>query len=73
MLSDSCSIENCDNESVRTLSKARIMEAAKKLGLNLETKRGGRIRRAPLCKEHYKQIKKELKKQEKFERMRYGR
>jgi len=72
-LTDSCSIENCDNEPIRTLSKARITEAAKKLSLNLETQRSGRVRRAPLCKEHYKQIKKELKKQEKFERMRYGR
>ncbi|MFQ5819107.1 MAG: hypothetical protein ACE5I5_03895 [Candidatus Heimdallarchaeota archaeon] len=68
----SCSVENCTNTAIRSLSKKRILEAAEKLGLKIVTARSGRARRAYLCKAHYKQIKKELRNKEKLERMRYG-
>jgi 6-phosphofructokinase len=68
-----CSVENCENESVRSLSKDRITDVSEKLGFNLVTARSDRVKRAHLCKEHYKQIKKSLKKKDKYERMRYGR
>ncbi len=61
-----CSVENCENEAVRSLSIEKAGEALSLAGLSYKTSR----RRILLCKEHYKAIKKQLKKAQKEERLR---
>ncbi|MHA1377561.1 MAG: hypothetical protein ACTSRG_04160 [Candidatus Helarchaeota archaeon] len=60
-----CSVQGCEKEAVRSLS---LMDVSK----YLELKVGSRIRRAYLCKEHYKDYKKKSKKDKKTEKMRLG-
>jgi len=62
-----CSVENCENESVRSLSIEKAGEALSSAGINYKVSRRNRIH---LCKEHYKKIKKSLKKAQKEERLR---
>ncbi|MFX1520726.1 MAG: hypothetical protein ACFFCD_12485 [Promethearchaeota archaeon] len=62
-----CSIENCENEAVRSLSIEKAGEALSSAGLNYKSSRRNRIY---LCTEHYKKIKKYLKKAQKEERLR---
>ncbi|MHA2233605.1 MAG: hypothetical protein ACXAB4_14075, partial [Candidatus Hodarchaeales archaeon] len=62
-----CDVEGCEKTSERSLSEQKIAEALQKEELKLvKTKR--RSRRANLCKEHYRPIKKHLKKASKLER-----
>jgi len=62
-----CSVENCENEAVRSLSTEKAGEALSSAGLSYKVSRRSRIQ---LCKEHYKAIKKYLKKAQKEERLR---
>ena len=62
-----CSIENCENESVRSLSTEKAGEALNSAGLSYKVSRRNRIY---LCTAHYKKIKKHLKKAQKEERLR---
>ncbi len=57
-----CSVANCDEEAVRSISGSK----AKAAGLDVEG------RRAYLCKAHYKQFKKGNKKDKRIERWRHG-
>jgi len=59
-----CSISNCKNEAVRSLSAEKVRSA----GLNI----GSGERRAYLCKEHYKEYKKKTKKEKMLEKWRYS-
>ena len=59
-----CSISNCKNDAVRSLSAEKVRSA----GLNVGS--GGR--RAYLCKEHYKEYKKKTKKEKMLEKWRYS-
>jgi hypothetical protein len=59
-----CSISNCKNEAVRSLSAEKVKLA----GLNI----GSGERRAYLCKEHYKEYKKKTKKEKMLEKWRYN-
>ncbi|MFX1465925.1 MAG: hypothetical protein ACFFA5_05585 [Promethearchaeota archaeon] len=63
-----CSIENCENEAVRSLSLEKAGEALNSAGLSYKVAR--RRNRIFLCTEHYKKIKKYLKKAQKEERLR---
>ena len=63
-----CSIENCKNEVVRSLSIEKAGEALNSAGLSYKVSR--RRNRIYLCTEHYKKIKKYLKKAQKEERLR---
>ena len=65
-----CQIESCENESARTMGKERISEALKKekLEINVRTK----MTKVKICKEHYRRIKKHIKKTDKIERLRWG-
>ena len=62
-----CSAENCEHEAVRSLSVAKAGEALSSAGINYKVSRRNRIH---LCKEHYKKIKKYLKKAKKEECLR---
>ncbi len=57
-----CSVVGCDKEAVRSLSTEKVSSA----GLNV-----GETRRAYLCKEHYKEFKRETKKEKMLEKWRY--
>ncbi len=62
-----CSCEKCENEAVRSLSLEKAGDALSQAGLNYKA---SRLNRVHLCKEHYKKIKKYLKKAQKEERLR---
>jgi len=57
-----CSVVGCDKEAVRSLSKEKVSAA----GLKVEG-----TRRSYLCKDHYKEYKKETKKDKMLEKWRY--
>ncbi len=58
-----CSISGCNNDAVRSLPTDKV----KSVGLKV-----GESRRAFLCKEHYKEFKKENKKDRVLEKWRHG-
>jgi len=57
-----CSVVGCDKEAVRSLSTEKVTAAGLKVGT---------ARRAYLCKDHYKEFKKETKKEKMLEKWRY--
>jgi hypothetical protein len=59
-----CSISSCKNDAVRSLSAEKVRSA----GLNV----GGSERRAYLCKGHYKEYKKKIKKEKMLEKWRHS-
>ncbi len=58
-----CSVEGCGKEAVRSVSSIKVSEA----GLNLSGSRRGY-----LCAEHYKEYKKRSKKTNRLQRWRYN-
>jgi len=58
-----CSVTDCNNEAVRSLSREKFSSS------DLKLKEG---RRVYLCEYHYKLWKKETKKLREFDRIRYG-
>jgi len=60
-----CNVDGCSNEGARSLNTAKIEQA----GLRLKS--AGK--KAVLCKEHYKEWKKETKDDRELERSRYDR
>ena len=57
-----CSVVGCDKEAVRSLSREKVSAA----GLKVDG-----TRRSYLCKDHYKEYKKETKKDKMLEKWRY--
>ena len=57
-----CSVAGCGKEAVRSLSREKVSVA----GLKVEG-----TRRSYLCKDHYKEYKKETKKDKMLEKWRY--
>ena len=57
-----CSVLGCDKKAVRSLSSERVGVTGLKVG---------GVTRAYLCKDHYKEFKKETRKQKMLERWRY--
>ena len=64
-----CSIEGCDKESDRTISIDKAGIALKEEGLVAETKK--KKRKFHICKDHYRRIKKHMKKDRKLDRARW--
>jgi hypothetical protein len=58
-----CSVSGCKNDAVRSLPTDKVKSAGLKVGES---------RRAFLCKEHYKEFKKETKKDRALEKWRHG-
>jgi hypothetical protein len=58
-----CSVTGCSNDAVRSIPTAKVKNAGLKVN---ET------RKAYLCKQHYKEFKKETKKDRALEKWRYG-
>ena len=57
-----CSVTGCGEDAVRSLSTDKVNAAGLKVG---------EVRRAYLCKKHYKEYKKEIKKDKMLEKWRY--
>lgn len=57
-----CSVSGCGKDAVRSLAASKVAEAGLKVGS---------IRRAYLCKDHYKEYKKATKKDKMLEKWRY--
>lgn len=57
-----CSVVGCDKEAVRSLSREKVSAAGLKVS---------GTRRSYLCKDHYKEFKKETKKEKMLEKWRY--
>lgn len=60
---EKCGVSGCGREAVRSLSAEKVKAA----GLKVSSER-----RAYLCKEHYKEYKKNTKKDKKLEKWRYS-
>jgi len=60
---EKCSISGCDKQAVRSVSS----EKANAARLNV-----GNIRRSYLCEDHYKELKKKLKKERRIEKWRWS-
>ncbi len=60
---EKCSVTGCKNDAVRSLPIDKVKTAGLKVG---------EVRRAYLCKEHYKEFKKETKKDRTLEKWRHG-
>jgi hypothetical protein len=58
-----CSVTGCSNDAVRSLQTDRVKNAGLKVG---------EARKTYLCKEHYKEFKKETKKDRTLEKWRHG-
>ena len=65
-----CDVEGCLNESKKTVSKEKAGAAIKEAGLNLSVK--NKVTKAHLCSDHYRKIKKKLKKDREIDRLRWG-
>ncbi len=65
-----CDVEGCSNESKKTVSKEKAGAAIKEAGLNLSVK--NKVTKAHLCSDHYRKIKKKLKKDREIDRLRWG-
>ena len=60
-----CTVEGCSNDGVRSLNTTKVENA----GLRVPSDN----KKSVLCKEHYKQWKKETKEDRELERARYDR
>lgn len=58
-----CSVTGCKNDAIRSLPVDKVKSAGLKVS---------EARRAYLCREHYKEFKKETKKDRTLEKWRYG-
>ena len=58
-----CDVEGCNNDGARSLNSSKVENA----GLRLKSS----AKKAILCKEHYKEWKKETKEERGLERARY--
>jgi len=58
-----CSVSGCGNEAVRSIATDKATAAGLKVG---------EIRRAYLCKEHYKEFKRQTKQERTLEKWRHG-
>jgi hypothetical protein len=58
-----CSVTGCGNDAVRSLAGDKVMVAGLKVG---------EVRRAYLCREHYKEFKRHTKQDRMLEKWRHG-
>jgi hypothetical protein len=58
-----CNVTGCSNIAVRSISTEKVIAAGLKVG---------EIRRVYLCKEHYKEFKRQTKQQRTMEKWRHG-
>ncbi|MHA2223668.1 MAG: hypothetical protein ACXAC8_00440 [Candidatus Hodarchaeales archaeon] len=64
-----CDVENCSNESKKTVSREKAGSAIKQAGLTFNVRE--KVTKVHLCAQHYRKIKKQLKKDREIERLRW--
>lgn len=64
-----CNVDNCENEADRTIGRDKVKAALIEEDLKLDIK--PKITKVKLCKEHYRRVKKHIKKDNKIERARW--
>lgn len=64
-----CNIDGCENESIRTISKAKANNALSEENLSLNIR--SKVTKIKICKDHYRKIKKHIKKADKLNRLRW--
>ena len=64
-----CDVVGCDNKYKKTLSLNKASSALAEENLEVVTRR--RSSKFHICREHYRRIKKRLKKKRKLERLRW--
>jgi hypothetical protein len=65
-----CDVEGCSKDSKKTVSREKAGAAIKQAGLTLSLR--DKVTKAHLCADHYRKIKKKLKKDREVERLRWG-
>ena len=65
-----CDVEGCTNDSKKTVSREKAGAAIKQASLNLSVR--DKVRKVHMCVDHYRVIKKILKKDREIERLRWG-
>jgi len=65
-----CDVEGCSSDSKKTVSREKAGTAIKQAGLTLTIR--DKKTKAHLCADHYRKIKKKLKKEREIERLRWG-
>ena len=64
-----CNVDVCENEAERTIGRDKVSKALIEENLTLDIK--PKITKVKLCKEHYRRVKKHIKKADKIERARW--
>ena len=64
-----CDVENCSQESKKTVSREKAGSAIKQAGLTFNVRE--KVTKVHLCAQHYRKIKKQLKKGREIERLRW--
>ncbi|UCG03597.1 MAG: hypothetical protein JSW11_06335 [Candidatus Heimdallarchaeota archaeon] len=65
-----CDVEGCSSVTKKTVSREKSGAALKKAGLTLSIR--DKVTKVHLCADHYRKIKKQLKKDREIERLRWG-
>ena len=65
-----CDVENCSNLTKKTVSREKAGAAIKQANLILDVR--DKVNKVHLCANHYRKIKKQLKKDREIERLRWG-
>ena len=65
-----CDVEDCSSLSKKTVSREKSGAAIKQAGLTLSVR--DKVTKIHLCADHYRKIKKQLKKDREIERLRWG-
>jgi hypothetical protein len=65
-----CDVEDCSSLTKKTVSREKSGAAIKQAGLTLDVR--DKVTKIHLCADHYRKIKKQLKKDREIERLRWG-
>ncbi len=65
-----CDVENCSDLTKKTVSREKAGAAIKQANLILDVR--DKVNKVHLCANHYRKIKKQLKKDREIERLRWG-
>ena len=65
-----CDVENCTNVTKKTVSREKAGAAIEQAGISLGVRK--KVTKVHLCADHYRKIKKQLKKDREIERLRWG-
>ncbi|UCG90512.1 MAG: hypothetical protein JSU57_01925 [Candidatus Heimdallarchaeota archaeon] len=65
-----CDVKDCSNSTKKTVSREQAGTAIKQANMTLDIR--DKVNKVHLCADHYRKIKKQLKKDRQIERLRWG-